>query len=106
MDTLINKSYKTYNYFSRYTSYPYYYHTLDKKYIYGTTTPMNKNSTYTLYKVKKNDTIDSIALRMYNNPTFYWAIADFNNIINPYIKLNEGMELKIPTLSDISFEVN
>jgi hypothetical protein len=43
---------------------------------------------------------------MYNNPTFYWAIADFNNIINPYIKLNEGMELKIPTLSDISFEVN
>jgi hypothetical protein len=71
MDTLINKSYKTYNYFSRYASYPYYYHTLDKKYIYSTTTSMNKNSTYTLYKVKKNDTIDSIALRMYNNPTFY-----------------------------------
>lgn len=104
MDVIKNKSYKNYDYFSRYTSFPYYYHTLDKKYIYGTSTQINKNSTYTLYKVEKNDTLDNIALKMYNNPTFYWAIASFNDVINPFEKLIEGTFLKIPTLSDISFE--
>lgn len=105
MDILKDKKYKSYNYFSRYTSFPYYYHTLDRKYVYGIPTQINKDSVYTLYKVVRNDTLDSIALKMYNNPTFYWAIASFNNIIDPFKQLIEGTELKIPTLSDISFEV-
>lgn len=100
---LTDKNYKDYNYFSRYTSYPYYYHNIDKKYIYGTPTQLNKTITYMIYKVKKNDTLDSIALNYYNNPTLFWAIADFNSIQDPYIKLTVGQELKIPTLSELSF---
>lgn len=104
MDKIIDKSYKTYNYFSRYTSFPYYYNVEDKKYVYGTTSQMNPDIIFTLHKVKRNDTLDSLALNYYNNPTFFWAIASFNNIIDPYAELEEGIELKIPTLSDISFE--
>lgn len=104
MNKIIDKTFKNYNYFSRYTPFPYYYNVEDKKYVYGTTSQMNPNIVYTLHKVKKNDTLDSLALNYYNNPTFFWAIASFNNILDPYTELEEGIELKIPTLSDISFK--
>lgn len=71
MDKIKDKSYRTYNYFSRYTSFPYYYNVEDKKYIYGTTSQMNKDIVHTLHKVKRNETLDSIALNYYNNPTFF-----------------------------------
>ena len=104
MSVLINKQYKNYNYFSRYTSFPFYYHTIDKKYVYGTTSQLSTDIPYVLYKVKLYDTLDSIALDYYNNPTLYWVICDFNRIQDPYIELEEGMTLKIPSLSDVVFE--
>lgn len=104
MDKLVNKKYKDYNYFSRYTSFPYYYHTDDKKYIYGFTSHLKDTATYVLHKVKQNETYDSIALDYYNNPTFFWVICDFNKVQNPFEKPLVNVMLKIPTLSDISFE--
>ncbi len=104
MDILQNKNYKSYDYFSRYSSFPYYYNSIDKKYIYGTTSQINTNISYILHKVKKNETLDSISLDYYNNPTYFWVIADFNRIQDPYNKLEEGINLKIPSLSSISFE--
>lgn len=103
MDLLINKQYKPYSYLSRYSSFPFYYHTIDNKYIYGTTSHLNKDIPYTLYKVLKNDTLDSIALYFYNNPTYFWVICDFNDIQDPYIELEEGQLLKIPSLSNVSY---
>lgn len=104
MSILKDKQYRNYDYLSRYTSFPLYYHTLDRKYINGTTAQLSKDCSYILYEVKTSDTLDSIALDYYNNPTFFWIIADFNNIQDPYIKLEIGSKLKIPTLSDIKFE--
>ena len=104
MDVLVDKSYKDYDYFSRYVGFPYYYHLEDEKYIYGTTSQIKPSTTYILHKVKINETIDSIALDYYNNPSFFWAICDFNKIQDPYTKLEVGQEIKIPTLSAISFE--
>lgn len=104
MDILQNKNYKNYDYFSRYSSFPYYYNSVDKKYIYGTTSQINVNVSYILHNVRKNETLDSIALDYYNNPTYFWVIADFNRIQDPYDKLQEGSSLKIPSLSSISFE--
>ena len=106
MKILTNKSYKTYDYLSRYSSFPFYFNTFDQKYIYGTTSHLNKNTVYTLHKINKNETLDSIALQMYNNPTLFWVIADYNNIQNPYEKLIEGNTLKIPTLTDVSYQEN
>lgn len=104
MDILKNKQFREYNYISRYAGFPFYYNTLDNKYVYGTTAQLKTNVPYVLHKVVQNETLDSIALDFYNNPTFFWVIADFNRIQDPYKKLKVGEELKIPTLSDISFE--
>ena len=71
MDILIDKQYKSYDYISRYTSFPFYYNTEDKKYIYGTTSHLSGDVPYVIYKVKPYDTLDSIALQYYNNPTLY-----------------------------------
>ena len=104
MSVLTNKQYKDYGYLSRYASFPIYYHTLDGKYVYGTTSQLNENIMYVLYTVRAHDTLDSIALQYYNNPTYFWVIADFNHIQDPFEKLQIGTTLKIPTLSDISFK--
>lgn len=104
MEILKNKSYKTYDYFSRYTSFPYYYNTLDKKYIYGTTSQLNDDTAYQAYTVKRGDSYDSIALYFYNNPTYWWVILDFNRISDPFKPLVVGSIIKIPTLASVSFQ--
>lgn len=103
MNILTNKSYKTYERVSRYNDFPYYYNTVDKKYMYGTTTNLNDTTSYSVYEVLRGDTLDSLALEFYNNPTLYWIIADFNRIRDPYAPLKVGSHIKIPVFSSITF---
>ena len=106
MSKIDNKAYKDYNKISRYSVFPYYYNRLDDKYVYGLTSHLKINDTkYVNHYVKKDETLDSIALYYYNNPTYYWIIADFNRIQDPYQKLIIGSTLKIPTFSNIKFEI-
>ena len=104
MSVLTNKTYKNYDRWSRYSSFPYYYHTKDDKYVYGTTQYLDDTTVYTLYTVKRNDTLDSIALDYYNNPTYFWIICSFNHIQDPFIELKEGQQLKIPSISNLKFK--
>lgn len=104
MNVLTNKSYKSYNYFSRYEGVPYYFHEIDRKYVLGTPTHINQDTQYILHKVTLNDTLDTLALDYYNNPTFFWIIADFNHIQDPYKKLEAGSQIKIPVFNEVSFE--
>lgn len=104
MDLLSNKSYKDYIKLSRYNNFPYYYHNLDRKYIYGITRQLNKDTPYMSYTVNKGESYDMISLKFYNNPLFYWVICDFNSIQDPFQKPIEGTKLKIPTLSEIDFK--
>lgn len=53
---LIDKQYRQYDYFSRYASFPIYYDTDDRRYLYGVTSQLNKDTTYVIYKAKNNDT--------------------------------------------------
>ena len=103
MEVLTNKFYKSYDYISRYSAYPSYYHTLDDKYITGTASYLNDKTIYTEYIVKNNDSYDSIALKYYNNPTFYWIICSFNRIADPFERPKAGTSLKIPSISNIEF---
>ena len=103
MNNLSKKSYRSYDYISRYQQFPYYYHEEDDKYIYGTTAQLDDTLGYTLHVVKRGDTIDSIALDYYNNPTMFWLICDFNKIQDPYTKLKVGDKIKVPVLSAIRF---
>lgn len=104
--SFIKKQYKDYNRVSRYSVFPYYYDSIDDKFIYGITSYLkNDNTPYVSHKVKQRDTLDSLALYYYGNPTYYWIIADFNRIIDPYEKLTPGVVLKIPTFSTIEFDI-
>ena len=104
MDKLINKSYKTYSSFSRYSTFPIYYNTADEKYESGTTSQLDLDTPYQSYEVQKNDTYDSLALDYYNNPTYFWIICDFNRISDPFKSPLVGDVLYIPVISDIEFE--
>lgn len=104
MDVLKNKAYKQYDNTSRYAIFPYFYHSKDEKYVYGTTAYLKDTTPYSLYTVKKFDTLDSIALEFYNNPTLYWVICSFNHIQDPFIELKEGQKLKIPSMSTIEYD--
>ena len=103
MDRLQQKAYRTYNYISRYSSFPYYYNTEDEKYIYGTTAYLDASTPYTLYKVQKTDTWDSMALKFYNSPTFFWILCDCNRVRNPYEMPEVGTLIKVPALTNIKF---
>ena len=102
-DILTQKTYKDYDYISRYTSFPTYYHTLDNKYVQGTTAQLDQNNTYVAHTVKYNDTYDTLSLFYYNTPLYFWVICDFNNIQDPFENPKVGTILKIPTLSNIKF---
>ena len=104
METLKDKKYASFDYVSRYASTPYYYHTIDKKEIFGIGKNMRKNVNCIVHKVVSADTLDKLALTYYNNPTYWWVIAYFNDIQDAFINLKEHFDtLKIPALTNVSF---
>jgi len=105
MDVLKDKQTKSYPSLSRYSPIPYYYNTQDNKYIYGLTKQLGQGVDYVIHRVKSNDTLDSIALYYYGRPDYYWIVADFNRIQDPFINLIDKFEtIKIPSISYIYFE--
>ena len=104
MDTLKNKNYEKFDYLSRYTNTPYYYDTLYNKNIYGIGTNLRTDTEFLTHVVKSNDTLNSLALKYYNNPTFWWIIAAFNDIQDSFKPLRDKFEtIKIPNISNIEF---
>lgn len=104
MDTLKNKTYASFDYLSRYTSIPYYYDTINNREIYGIGTNLRNDTEYVSHKVKSNDTLHALSLKYYNNPTFWWVIAYFNDIQDPFKPLRDKYSvLKIPNISSAEF---
>jgi nucleoid-associated protein YgaU len=104
MDTLKNKKYSSFDYLSRYTAKPYYHDSLCGKEIFGIGTNLKKTTEYVSHKVMSNDTLNSLALKYYNNPTFWWVIAYFNDIQDAFQPLrNKFSIIKIPSISSIEF---
>lgn len=105
MSNLINKSYRSYDKLSRYEAFPYYFDTVNKKYLYGISAYLDRTTAYTLHVTGKDDTLDSLALYYYGNPTYFWMIADFNRILDAYVKLPENINIMIPSISSIKFDM-
>ena len=104
MDILTNKNYGKFDYTCRYAAVPYYYNTADDKYIFGIGSNLRKDTYYTIHQVKDTDTLDELSLRYYNNPTFFWVIAYFNDIQDSFIHLSDYYTtLKIPHIASIDF---
>ena len=60
---------------------------------------LEKNLPNIKHTVISGDTLDSIALFYYGNPTYYWMIADYNDILDPFSPLTVGTVLYVPTFS-------
>lgn len=57
------------------------------------------------HKVTQDDTLDKLALSYYNNPTYWWVIAYFNDIQDAFVKLSDRYSvLKIPAINSIIFK--
>ena len=106
MNILTNQSVKTSKYFSRYNGVNTYYNKLDGKYQLALKSWLKQGFDYTRYIVQENDTYDFIALKFYNNPTYYWIICDANKILDPMKEPIPGTILLVPSLgNNLQFEV-
>lgn len=104
MDTLKNKIYESYDYLSRYTQVPYYFDTLTQREVYGIGSNLLKDSPYVSHEVAPEDTLHSLSLKYYNNPTYWWVIAYFNDIQDSFVSLKDYYSiLRIPNISSIAF---
>lgn len=103
-DTLLHKSYLQYDKISRYSPFPYYYDNNDDKYVSGITNQLDDSTDFIYYRVKAGDTYDSIALKYYDNPTYYWIICDFNRILDSLSRPKVGELIKVPTFSQLRYK--
>lgn len=104
MDVLKDKEYISYPYISRYASFPTYYNSMDRKYVYGLTSHLRESGAYLEYQVKQGDTLESISQKSYGRPDYYWVIADYNRITDPFIDLFENyVSIRVPNISGIVF---
>ena len=105
MEKLTTKRYNSYDYLCRYTGVPVYYDPETQTDLSGVGTQMNTKTAFVSHAVKPEDTLDSLALTYYNNPTFWWVIAYFNKITDPFIQLSRKFStLKIPSIASIEFK--
>ena len=106
MDDLKDRSYRNYDYVSRYAPFPYYYNKRDGKYVYGMTSQLKVDGVpFVAHKVMQEDTLDSISLKYYGRPDLYWIIADFNRIQDPLAPLFGNHEvINVPNLGNVEFE--
>lgn len=105
MDDLRNKKYIKFDYTSRYASTPTYYNIRDNKEITGVGKNVRKDIDCILHTVSSTDTLDKLALTYYNNPSYWWIIAYFNDIQDAFVHLSSHYKtLKIPSISNLVFE--
>lgn len=103
MNILSNETYTQHNNLSRYTLVPIFYNSVDRRYQPGFPMRLDKNTPFVKHEVKAGDTLDSLALYYYGNPTYYWIIADFNDFLDPFIPLIVGKIINIPAFQSLTF---
>lgn len=104
MNILTDEQTRKYYALSRYETISFYYNTEDNKYIYGLTKNLSKDTPYVLHTVKSTDTLDSLSLKYYGRPDYYWIIANFNNIQDCLESLSNYKSIKIPTFTLLQYE--
>jgi hypothetical protein len=106
MDTLKNKRFINFGYTARYSGVPIYYDTIRERDIVGIGKDLNKKTPYLTHTVKERETLDSLALKYYNNPTYWWIIAMFNDIQDALIdNLKDRYPvIQIPNIAALVFE--
>lgn len=106
MDTLKNKKYLQYGYLCRYTGTPFYYDTIQERESAGIAQDISKDAPSFTHITKRGESLDALALKYYNNPTYWWIIAMFNNIQDAFIDNLKAQYplLQIPNIASVVFE--
>lgn len=104
MPILINKTYKIYDKISRYSQFPYYTDSRTGGIVNSITAWLDDTTPYINHIVERGDTLDSLALKYYSSPLYYWIICSFNRLNDPFQALDIGSVIKIPTFSSIQFK--
>lgn len=67
-------------------------------------TQFAEDATDQMYTVEKfyEGRLDLIASVFYNDPHYWWVIAQFNNILDPASEIVEGRILRLPTYARLS----
>ena len=105
MNTLRTKKYLNFGYIARGSGVPYYYDTIKDRNIMGIGKDLKKDIPYFTHETKRGETLDYLALKYYNNPTYWWIIAMFNDIQDAFIEnLKERYPvLQIPNIATLAF---
>lgn len=65
----------------------------------------NTDISYTVEKFYEGR-LDLISHVFYNEPRYWWVIAQYNNILNPFSEIIEGRILMIPTKERLPLMLN
>ena len=76
-----------------------------KMYEIRDTIDISFRNTDEMYTVNEGDTLRDIAYRVWGEARYYWIIAEFNKIIDPFKNLVVGTELRYPSLLRIREEI-
>lgn len=49
------------------------------------------------HEVTGGETMQDIAYRYYDNAALWWVVGYWNGIVNPFLPLEDGAELRIPS---------
>lgn len=62
--------------------------------------PETDEDTYHIVSFSEEGRLDIIANNYYNNPSYWWALAIANNMIDPF-DFKKGIMIRIPPMSSI-----
>lgn len=57
------------------------------------------------YRVVSGDDLPRVAAKTLGDARYWWVVADFNDIIDPFAVLEEGTELRLPSQRRLMMEV-
>lgn len=57
------------------------------------------------YDVRAGDTLQSIAYALLGDARYWWVVADFNDILDPFAELVPGTTLRLPSYARLWTEV-
>jgi hypothetical protein len=63
--------------------------------------PVNNDDTSYVVEKKFVGRLDLITALFLNEPRYWWVIAQYNNILDPYSEIEEGRLLYIPSLDRV-----
>lgn len=71
-------------------------------------TPISPRSSYRIYTVtpEMENRLDLISNAFYGDPSFWWVIADANNMTDPLAAVPIGSKLRMPPASTVRGLVN